>query len=299
MTKIRNTSRALPRAARRRVRCGGSGCAGGGALGARGGRGRRGAGGPAARRSASSSAARCRVIVIDAVALAERGVGLAVGDVRAKPAFLDHDRASWPSGSSPSSRSGGAAAARPPAPGLRLREHLLGLGQREGEQLVLAVQRPAVGALLDVRAVPAVLHGDRSRRPARRWCAAASAASARRPASRCPATSTRAARTYRGLAVSARRRQHLGRRTGRTGPLLATIWCPWPGRCRARRRRWAGRTAPRPARRSARRARSPRARSPAGRPAPGTARTGRPAPRCRCPPAGTSSRPGRRCRPGR
>ena len=47
--------------------------------------------GPLARRSASSSAARSSVIA-STVVLAERGVVLAVGDVRAEPAGLDHDR---------------------------------------------------------------------------------------------------------------------------------------------------------------------------------------------------------------
>ena len=48
--------------------------------------------GPRARRSASSSAARSIVRRLDLVTLAQRRVGLAVGDVRPEPAVLDHHR---------------------------------------------------------------------------------------------------------------------------------------------------------------------------------------------------------------
>src|SRR5215831_16402452 len=90
---------------------------------------------------------------IDGVALAEGGVGLPVGDVGAKAAVLDHyGTAIWVLAQLAQRRRGHPAAAT----GLGLREHLLGLGQIDGEELVLALQRAAVGALLDVGAVPAV-----------------------------------------------------------------------------------------------------------------------------------------------
>ena len=118
--------------------------------------------GPLARFSASSSAAALGGDRLGLVVLAQRRVGLAVGDVGAEPAVLDHDRLAADTGSAPSSlqrrRRRGAAA-------------LLGLGvdrQRllEGdvEELLLGRQRARVGALLQVRAVAAVLRGDLARR---------------------------------------------------------------------------------------------------------------------------------------
>ena len=71
-------------------------------------------GGPAARRSASSSAARSGVMPVDRVALAQRGVGLAVGHVGTEAALLEQDRRRR----SPGRPRARAAAARPrPGPG--------------------------------------------------------------------------------------------------------------------------------------------------------------------------------------
>ena len=62
-------------------------------------------------------------------------------------------------GSSPSSRSGGAAAARRPR-SLGWAKSAERLVERDREQLLLGLQRARVRALLDVRAVAAVLRGD-------------------------------------------------------------------------------------------------------------------------------------------
>ena len=97
--------------------------------------------GPRARRSASSSDARSSVIASIVVALAQRRVGLAVGDVRAEAAVLDHHRLAR-HGSLPSSRSGGAAAARAPAL-LGLGEDRRGLVEGDREQLLLGCRSSA------------------------------------------------------------------------------------------------------------------------------------------------------------
>ena len=92
------------------------------------------------------------------IAPAQRGVGLAVGDVRAEPAVLDHHRLAGGRVHAQllQRRRGGS----PPAAQLGLGEDGLRLLQGDREQLLLGLQRPGVGAALDVRAVPAVLRGD-------------------------------------------------------------------------------------------------------------------------------------------
>src|SRR6185312_9925895 len=94
------------------------------------------------------------------VALAQRGVGLAVGHVGAEPPVLDHHRLAAHrvvAQLAQRGRGGGpAAAAR-----LGLREQRLRLVEGDGEHVLLGRQRAALGAALDVGTVPAVLHGDR------------------------------------------------------------------------------------------------------------------------------------------
>src|SRR5690606_34147816 len=82
------------------------------------------------------------------VALAQRGVGLPVGDVGAEPAVLDHHLLPGRRvGAEFAQRRGGGAAAAL----LGLGEELLGLLQGDREHLLLGLQGAAVGALLQVR----------------------------------------------------------------------------------------------------------------------------------------------------
>src|SRR5215468_8788113 len=130
----------------------------------RGGPGRRpppGPAGPAARRRGSRGPAlgqqfdrpldRDRVHV---VAPAQRGVGFPVGHVRAVRALLDHDREArgrvLPE--FPQRRGGGTAATV-----LGLVEQFLGLGERDGEKLLLAIEGTTVTVLLHIGAVASVL----------------------------------------------------------------------------------------------------------------------------------------------
>ena len=94
------------------------------------------------------------------VALAQRRVGLAVGDVGAEPAVPEHDRLAG-SGVVAELAQRRRGRARRPAPGFRLREQLPGLVQGDREHLLLGLQRPAVRTLLDVGPVTAVLGGHR------------------------------------------------------------------------------------------------------------------------------------------
>ncbi|MPM17748.1 hypothetical protein SDC9_64147 [bioreactor metagenome] len=88
---------------------------------------------------------------------AQRRVGLAVGDVRPEPAVLDHHRLA---GDRVGAQLLERRLGRGPATLLGLGVDRLGLGQRDGEDLVLRPQRAGIGALLQVRAVAAVLRGD-------------------------------------------------------------------------------------------------------------------------------------------
>ena len=94
---------------------------------------------------------------LDRVVLAEGGVELAVGDVLAEATGLDHDRL-------PGDRVVAELLERRrrggPATLLGLRVDLQRLLERDREQLVLGVDGPAVGALLEVGPVAAVLGGD-------------------------------------------------------------------------------------------------------------------------------------------
>src|SRR5262249_40136796 len=115
---------------------------------------RRGAAGPAARRSASSSIARWTVI--ESTSSPRRSEALVSPSVTYgpyRPSVITLGRLA--AGSSPRSRRGGAA-----APGLGLVEQILGLGERDGEKLLLAIEGTAVAALLHIGPVPSVLHGD-------------------------------------------------------------------------------------------------------------------------------------------
>ena len=87
----------------------------------------------------------------------QRRVELAVGHVRAEPALLDHHRllGDRVRAHLPQRRGGG-----PALPGLGRGEQRQRLVQRDGEQLLLAVQRAEVVAALDVRAVPPVGRDD-------------------------------------------------------------------------------------------------------------------------------------------
>ncbi len=116
--------------------------------------------------------------LLDRVALAQRRVGLAVGDVRAEPAVLDHHRLAGRrvGAELPQRRRGGG----PPAALLRLGEQRRRLVEGDREQLVLGLERAGVRALLDVRAVAAVLRGDVLAVELAERCAAGSAAAPRR-----------------------------------------------------------------------------------------------------------------------
>src|SRR5690606_33726674 len=94
--------------------------------------------------------------VLHRVALAERGVGLAIGDVRPEPAFLDHHRLLRVRVLAQLTQRRRGRRTAPPAL-LGLREQLLGLLDRDCQQLLLGPERPRVGALLQVRAELAVV----------------------------------------------------------------------------------------------------------------------------------------------
>src|SRR5690606_1711707 len=82
---------------------------------------------------------------------AKRGVGLAVGDVRAEPPILDDDGLVGERiGAELPQRCG----RRPALPGLRRRQQRERLVQRDREDLFLALERPVVVTAADVRAVP-------------------------------------------------------------------------------------------------------------------------------------------------
>src|SRR5699024_10034359 len=87
----------------------------------------------------------------------QRDVGGAVGDVGPETAILDHDRLlAGGVGAQLLQRGLGGG----PAPGLGLGVELLRLLHRDGEQLLLGLQRAGVAALLQVGAVATVLGGD-------------------------------------------------------------------------------------------------------------------------------------------
>ena len=138
--------------------------------------------GPRARFSASSSSPRSRVI--DSGSSSLRSVALVSPSVTygAEPAVLDHDRL-------PRRRVVAQLAQRRrgggPAALLGLRVDRQRLVERHVEELLLGLERARVGALLQVRAVAAVLRGDllAGLRVERRPRAAATAAAARRRAS--------------------------------------------------------------------------------------------------------------------
>src|SRR5262249_49920907 len=116
---------------------------------------RRGASGPALRQQFDRPLDRNRVHV---VAPAQRGVGLPVGHVPAVPALLDHDgtarRRVLPE--FPQGRGGGP----PAATGFGLVEQFLCLGERDGEELLFAIEGTTVAAPLHIRPIPSVLHSD-------------------------------------------------------------------------------------------------------------------------------------------
>ena len=194
---------------------------------------------------------------LEAVALAERGVGLAVGDVHA-------ERRPWPR---PAARSPGRCrtrAAGPWPPGsppprwndLRLGEDRQRLVEGDREQLLLGVDVAVVLALLHVRPVATVVGDDRPRRRPgrRRACGAATAA---------PSASSS---VIRSSVIVLNRLDHLrlvepGRRVVGVAPLHVRAVAAVLGEHRAARRarRSARRSSARPAaraprRRSARRA---------------------------------------------
>ena len=95
---------------------------------------------------------------VDRVALAQRGVGDAVGDIGAEAAVLELDRRSpdrvWPQLPERPGR-------RPPAPpGLGLGEEGHGFVQADGEELIFGLQRPGIGSFFEIRAVAAVAGHD-------------------------------------------------------------------------------------------------------------------------------------------
>src|SRR5690606_13157888 len=95
--------------------------------------------------------------LLDLLRRSQRHVGGAVGDVRAEAAVLDDDRLLRGRVRAELLERGlrrGAAA------GLGLGVDLLGLLEGDREDLLLRLQRAGVGALLQVRAVAAVLGGD-------------------------------------------------------------------------------------------------------------------------------------------
>src|SRR5918996_4126790 len=88
---------------------------------------------------------------------AQARVRLAVGHVRPEAAVADHDLP-------PGRRILAQLAERPargssPAAARWLSEELLGLVQRDREELLLALERARLGAFLDIRAVAPVLRG--------------------------------------------------------------------------------------------------------------------------------------------
>ena len=113
--------------------------------------------GPFARLSASICTASRELHGQRVLPARHRDVRLAVGDVGAEAAVLDPDRLA-----ADRVRVELLQRARGPARAvLRLREQLEGAGQVDREDAVLVGQRAGVGALLQVRPVPAVLRRDR------------------------------------------------------------------------------------------------------------------------------------------
>src|SRR5690606_38876148 len=97
------------------------------------------------------------VDALDGLAARDGGVRLAVGHVRTEPSVADADRlAARRVGVELLEGARGATGAV-----LRLREDLECRGQLDREDLVFALERARVGALLQVRAVATVLGGDR------------------------------------------------------------------------------------------------------------------------------------------
>ena len=109
---------------------------------------------PASRRLGEELGGPLEGHALDGVTLAERGVGVAVGHVGPEPAVLDHDGLAGDGVVTELAQGTRRPAARRALGSARTFEALV---ERDREELLLDLQAPGLGALLQVRPVPAVL----------------------------------------------------------------------------------------------------------------------------------------------